>query len=362
MSPYDQRGNEPAVSTYARLAKLPLEIESYELEGLEREVSSDFVRLTTLVRLRGAGHEGVGEDVTYTALDHIAFRDAGRGLRLAGSYDLESFSRLVERLELWSVPPEIEASSLYRRWAFESAALDLALRQADRSLPEALRREARPLTFVVSLRLGDPPSTEPLLRRLDPYPGLRFKLDATPDWDDRLIAELVETGAIDTIDFKGAYKGTSVDQPGDPDLYARVARAFPDAWLEDPDLNAETEPVLAEHRDRITWDVPVHSVADIEALPFRPRMVNLKPSRFGPLRELCAAYDFCDEEGIRAYGGGQFELGPGRGHIQALASLFHPDAPNDVAPGGYNDVTLPAGLPSSPLEPRLARTGFGWEE
>ncbi|MEJ7717983.1 MAG: hypothetical protein WKF31_08480 [Thermoleophilaceae bacterium] len=349
------------MSTYARLAELPLEIESYELEGLEREVSSDFVRLTTLIRLRGGGHEGVGEDVTYTALDQIGFQDAGRRLPLAGAYDIESFSRLVERLDLWSAPPEIEVSSLYRRWAFESAALDLALRQAGRSLPQALEREPGPLEFVVSLRLGDPASTEPLRRRLDASPGLRFKLDATPDWDDELIAALVETGAVDTVDFKGAYKGTSVDQPGDPDLYARVAAAFPDAWLEDPDLNPETEAALADHRDRITWDVPVHSVADVEAFPFRPRMVNLKPSRFGPLRELCAAYDHCAENGIRAYGGGQFELGPGRGQIQALASIFHPDAPNDVAPGGYNDVEPPAGLPSSPIEPRLAATGFGWE-
>ena len=348
------------MSTYARLAELPLEIESYELEGLEREVSSDFVRLTTLIRLRGGGHEGVGEDVTYTALDQIGFQDAGRRLPLAGAYDIESFSRLVERLDLWSAPPEIEVSSLYRRWAFESAALDLALRQAGRSLPQALEREPGPLEFVVSLRLGDPASTEPLRRRLDAYPGLRFKLDATPDWDDELIAALVETGAVDTVDFKGAYKGTSVDQPGDPDLYARVAAAFPDAWLEDPDLNPETAAALADHRDRITWDVPVHSVADIEAFPFRPRMVNLKPSRFGPLRELCAAYDYCVEHGIRAYGGGQFELGPGRGHIQYLASLFHPDTPNDVAPGGYNDPDPEAGLPGSPIPVAVAATGFRW--
>jgi hypothetical protein len=79
------------------------------------------------------------------------------------------------------------------------------------------------------------------------------------------------------------------------------------------------------------------------------------------LRKLCAAYDYCADNGIRAYGGGQFELGPGRGQVQALASIFHPDAPNDVAPGGFNDVEPPAGLPSSPIEPRLTAKGFGWE-
>ena len=42
------------------------------------------------------------------------------------------------------------------------------------------------------------------------------------------------------------------------------------------------------------------------------------------------------QEGIELYGGGQFELGVGRGQIQILAALFSADGPNDVAPGGYN--------------------------
>ena len=90
-------------------------------------------------------------------------------------------------------------------------------------------------------------------------------------------------------------------------------------------------------------------------------MVNVKPSRLGPLRSLFGAYEYCERNGIGMYGGGQFELGPGRGQIQLLASLFHPDNPNDVAPGGYNDVEPADGLPSSPLEPRPTPTGFRWD-
>ena len=56
------------------------------------------------------------------------------------------------------------------------------------------------------------------------------------------------------------------------------------------------------------------------------------------------------------------ELGPGRGQIQYLASLFSPDAPNDVAPGGFNDPAPAAGLATSPLPPSTARTGFRWDE
>ncbi|HLL86558.1 MAG TPA: hypothetical protein VK387_04530, partial [Thermoleophilaceae bacterium] len=113
------------MATYDLLADLPLEIESYALEGVERDVTSDFTRLTTVIRLRGGGEEGVGEDVTYEGLDHVALQDAGPHLPLAGRHTIESFSRLLDELDLWPAPPQREPSRDYRRWAFESAALDL---------------------------------------------------------------------------------------------------------------------------------------------------------------------------------------------------------------------------------------------
>jgi hypothetical protein len=112
----------------------------------------------------------------------------------------------------------------------------------------------------------------------------------------------------------------------------------------------------------VTWDAPIHSVQDIENAPWPPRSINIKPSRFGSVRRLFDAYDYCAAHDIAAYGGGQWELGPGRGHIQYLASLFHPDTPNDVAPGGYNAPEPPRGLPESPLEPTPAATGFRWSD
>jgi L-alanine-DL-glutamate epimerase-like enolase superfamily enzyme len=349
------------VATWDKLADLQLEIETYSLEGLEAEVSSDFTRLSTVIRLAGGGVDGVGEDVTYDALDHIALQDAGPVQPLAGEWTIESFSAHLDGLELFPSPPVRPPSIDYRRWAFESAALDLALRQAGKSLAVALGREPRPVTFVMSLRLGEPATIEPVRRRLESYPTLRFKLDPTNSWNEALVQELVETGAVDSVDLKGMYKGTPVDVEANPALYAMVAEAFPEAWIEDPDLSTpELRAALADAHDRITWDAPIHSVEDVEALEFPPKMVNIKPSRFGPLSRLFAAYDYCDERGIGAYGGGQFELGPGRGHIQYLASLFHPDTPNDVAPSLYNLHEPPPGLPVSPLEPQIEPTGFRW--
>lgn len=350
------------MATYDNVRDLPLEIESYELEGLEVQASPEFRRLTTVVHLRGGGHEGIGEDVTYSSEDQEALQAEGPTFPLAGSHTLDGFSNLVGRLALFPSGPGMPAFNDYRRWAFESAALDLALRQAGLSLAEAVGREASPVTFVVSLRLDEPATIDPIRRFLDRYPELRFKLDPTSDWTAPLVNALAETGAVDTLDFKGAYKGTPVDQAGDPLLYALVAQSFPSAWLEDPDLNEDTDPVLEPHRRRITWDAPIHSVADIVGLPFRPHTLNFKPSRFGSVERLFDGYDYCEENRMAVYGGGQWELGPGRGQIQYLASVFHPSTPNDVAPAAFNihRNDPPAGLPTSPLPAQPSEIGFRW--
>ena len=345
------------MSLYDQVRDLPLRVERYALDGLELQARPDFLRKTTVIRLHGAGEEGIGEDVTYEASEHDRLQDRGPDLPLAGEWTIDSFSQHLATLPLFDPPPDRDVYLDYRRWAYVSAALDLALRQGGVSLGGAVGREARPVQFVVSMSIGSPPLAERVHAWLAHYPTLRFKLDASSEWTDELIAELAATGAVDSVDFKGHYRGTTVETPPDADLYRRVAEALPDAWLEDPALTEETTPVLEPHRDRVTWDAVVHSVADIEELLWPPKTVNVKPSRFGSIERLFAAYDYCEEHGIGAYGGGQWELGPGRNQIQLLASLFHPGTPNDVAPRAYNLEPAP-GLPASPLVVAARETGF----
>ncbi len=353
------------MSLYERVAELPIAVSSYELEARDRQFG-DFTRGSTVIHLRGDGQEGIGEDVVYTVLDHIAHRDAGPVHDFSGPSTLGELCDLIGELDLFpGAPPEYEASRHYRRWAYESAALDLALRQGGLTLHEAVGRDPSPVRFVCSTRLSgfdedDPSTTEPIRKRLAKHPDLRFKLDPENDWTPELIAEIKELAGVDVLDLKGLYRGTPVDVETDPELYRAVAEAFPDAYLEDPDLNDETREVLAPHDDRITWDANLHSLADVEANA--RRAINSKPSRFGSLRELFAVYDYCEREAIAIYGGGQGELACGRGQIQYLASLFHPDTPNDTAPSGYNDPAVPDGLPDSPLEPQPSETGFRWGE
>ena len=345
------------MALYDAVRDLQLEIEDVDFELAELAISPEFTRKTTVVRLRDGVHEqgaevvGAGEDVTYDAAEHAPHRLPR--LDLAGTWTLETLSARLDEEDLFpGGEPSQAAYRDYRRWAFESAALDLALRQAGLSLGEAVGREPRPLTFVSSTRMIPPDGW------LDLYPRLRFKLDPTPDWTDELVAALAAGDNVDVVDLKGAYQGTVVDNPPNAELYRRVAEGFPDAWIEDPALIPDTDAVLEPYRERITWDAPIHGWADVEALPFPPRCLNSKPSRFGSLGRLLEFYDRCDEHGIALYGGGQFELSVGRGQIQLLAALFHPEGSNDVAPGGYNDPVPRPGLPVSPLDPRPDRIGF----
>jgi hypothetical protein len=355
------------VSDFDTLAGLPVRVESYELEGHDVEFSPEFTRGSTVIRLRGDGQEGIGEDVIYDVLDHIAHRDAGPVHDLSGPSTLGELCDRFGELDLFPGAPPIREPSLhYRRWAFESAALDLALRQNATSLHEALGRDPKPLNFICSTRLGGfgedaPPSdTEPIRKRLAKHPDLRFKLDPENDWTPELIAEIRDLAGVDVLDLKGLYRGTPVDVETDPELYAAVAATFPEAYLEDPDISDQTRPVLEPYDDRITWDANLHSLADVKENA--RKAINSKPSRFGSLAEIFSIYEYCAENSITIYSGGQGEVACGRGQVQYLASLFHPDTPNDCAPSGYNDPAVPDGLPDSPLEPAPSDTGFRWGE
>lgn len=348
------------MSSYEKIVDLPVVIDSCSLDLIEHDVSGEWIRCCTVIRLSGAGEAGLGEDPVYSERDQRLFQESGPSLPLAGHYTLGDFSAHLEGLELFAQEPEYPGSEHYRRWAFESAALDLALRQADTTLVDALELTAWPVQFVVSMSMSDASNLERFRQIRDEHPEMGFKLDAGPAWDETLIAELAGTGAIEVIDFKGMYEGTPVDQLPDPELYSRVAEAFPNVLLEDPRITEETRRALEAHMDRVTWDAPIHSVADIEALETPPRVINFKPSRFGTLERLFDGYDYCRKKEIAIYGGGQFELGIGRGQIQYLASLFHPNAANDVAPADYNIYEDTRTLPDSPLAASPSAKGFRW--
>jgi hypothetical protein len=327
------------MSLWEAVAGLTVRIDGYSLQRRESATPSGWTRVTTTVVLEGEGETGEGEDVTYGADDHD---HVPKELMLAGTRSLEDLSLHLDELELWTGDPDNHTGQDHRRWAFESAILDLALRQNELGLGDALGREERPVRFVVSTRL-DPE------RWLEVAPGLEFKLDAEEDWDRPLLGRLRELGRVRVVDLKAYYRGTSVDLAPDPELYRALVEELPGVIIEDAWLEDGLREALAGGEDRLSFDAPVHSLSDLDGLPLEPRWLNIKPSRFGTVRGLFETIEACEERGIKLYGGGQYELGPGRPQIQRLASVFYPDGPNDVAPSAYNEGEPRVGLPQSPL-------------
>src|SRR3954469_23684576 len=258
---------ETTQSLWPRIAELPLVVEACEYDRLHATFAQEFERFTTHVRLIGGGTDGLGEDVSVFREDGTALHETRPHLPLEGTWTLAGFCDHVATLELWPEPPEHDLALNFRNWAFESAALDLALRQAGRALHEVLGLEPRPVRFVNSLGLGEQPSIEPLRRRIARSPGVRFKLDAEPAWSRTLIDEVAAAGAVDTIDFKGRYGMEVKDPEALGVLYDRVLAAFPDAYLEDPHDLPEIARRLGDHVERVSYDSPLRSARDIWAAP-----------------------------------------------------------------------------------------------
>lgn len=97
-----------------------------------------------------------------------------------------------------------------------------------------------------------------------------------------------------------------------------VVDAGPGLGLDEPVLDL----LFDGQEHRVTWDYPITSVESIEQLPFEPERLNIKPSRFSTVESVLDTIEYCLEQDIQMYGGGQTELSVGREHIHALASLF----------------------------------------
>src|SRR5947209_10658792 len=192
---------------------LPVTIEHRTVTHLTR-----FGRTTAIVHLEGLGEHGYGEEVTFQAADLLP-AGARTPWRYSGAFD--GFA-----LGLFERAPEYDVVRHYRRWAFEAAALDLALRQAGLRFDEMVGRTPAPVEFVVSNGLPA---------------GARLKIDAT---------ELRPGLPVDVIDFKGL---------GDRAAVERALELYPDALLEDPQVVVPGA--------RISWDTRITSAAEVPRLP-----------------------------------------------------------------------------------------------
>ena len=309
---------------WSALGPLEAEVERYDLEPQEL-ATPGFVRHSTTVVVAGAGATGRGEDVSYSPDDQEAHRRLVP-LPLRGRRTLAEWSALLDEQDLFPEDTVQHAARDYRRWAYESALLDLALGQAGAALGEVVGRPYSPVRFVVSSNL------DPALW-LELYPDVELKVDAGAEWGRAEFERLAAAGVVRVVDIKGQY---GADYPqGERDeagLVAMAAEILPDVIIEDPRPSRTCSRRSRPRRGGSRSTRRCTSVADLGNLP-PIRHLNVKPSRFGTVERLCACLDHCLLEGIEMYAGGQYELGVGRAQIQAVASLFYPGWPERLRTG-----------------------------
>ena len=243
---------------------LPIAIESSSFEALVPTGPTgreDFS--TTQLRLRGRGEEGIGEQV--------GLADAQESLRasdfpLIGTWaTLEEFLAHLDAIEMWPEPPEYELQRSWRRWTFESAAVDLALRQSSTGLPEVLARTPRPVRFVNSFGLGDPPDADKVAAGRAMHPTVGFKLDVVPSWTQGIMDRIAAVEGVTTIDFKGQYGLEVADDAALVAMYERTLATFDEVVFEDPHDLPAILALLTPIADRVSYDAPITSVESLDA-------------------------------------------------------------------------------------------------
>ena len=245
------------MSTYDAVKDLPLEIEGYELEPLEREVARGFTLRRTVVVLRGGGEEGRGEEVDYDPDAQQRFQARRGELPFAGRHTLDSFSRPPVGAD--RVPPlGVRVGGARPRAA------------AGRALA---RRGARARGAAAPLRRLDPRSRTSRAGSRS-TPSCTSSSTPTATGRDETVATLAGRGRRRHRRLQGHLPRASSARRRIPSCTRASPRRSRRRGSRIPALTPETLAALEPHRDRITWDAAIHEWSDVEALPFRPRCLN----------------------------------------------------------------------------------------
>ena len=356
------------VSVYDRLAELPIEIESYELEDRDREYG-DFTRPSTIVHLRGGGQEGVGEDVVYDVLDHIAHRDAGPVLDLTGPGTLGELCELLGELDLFpGAPPDARALAPLPPLGVRVGRA--GPRAAPGRAPAARGGGARP--EAADLRLLDPAGRDRRGRaavddRAGPQAARQVPDAALQARPRERLGRRADRGAE-------ADRGRSTCSTSRACTRARRSTSTPTrSCTGGSPTHSRTPtsrtPTSTRRRRRcwsrtptaITWDAPLHSLADV--VERNSKAINSKPSRFGSLRELIVRLRALRARGdrdLRRRAGR--DQGPAAGRSSTWPRCSTPTPPTMSPPPATTIPRSPTGFPRARWTRCRSQTGFRWGE
>src|SRR5690349_24602523 len=124
-------------SLWSRVAGLALVIEECEYERLHCVLAHEFERITTQVRLVGAGVDGLGEDVSVFREDGTTLHEARPPLPLAGEWTLPGFSEQLAPHAPRSRPPQALPAARYSRRDLQQTADEIRNCQSSPSRHDA---------------------------------------------------------------------------------------------------------------------------------------------------------------------------------------------------------------------------------
>ena len=335
------------------LADLPLVVEELGYGRLDPGPGFGEAHSTRLVRLTGAGHEGLGEDITlFFEPEGPTWRSpaSGRSARSARTSTRSSSGRASEpEFATWSAASATGATSP-RRWTSRSR------RRAGRCT-RCSAASRGPSSYVNSFGIGDPDVGRRCCAGSSATPGCASS--STPTWlDPRRRRRARRHRRRPRRRLQGPLRARGRGSGRAARAVRARARGLPEALSRTARPARGHRAARAARRPRLLRRADPHRRRPRRgARPGADVQHQAEPGRVAA-RAVRALRRRASERGLAMYGGGMGELGVARGQIQLLAAMFSPDAPNDIAPPGFNALEPAAGLPPSPLAPDPAPVGF----
>lgn len=251
--------------------------------------------------------------------------------------------------------------------SLESAIWDLYCKQQNLSLSAALGGTRQEIVGGVSI--GIEPSIEHVLDNVERFLGegyQKIKVKIKPGFDVALIAAIRERFGEKVLlmaDANSAYSLQDIAIFKELDQFKLLMIEQPlahDDIIDHAKLQAQLQTPICLDESIVTLDDARHAI-ELKSC----RTINIKIGRVGGLARAKQIHDLCAQHDIPVWCGGMFEMGVGRAHNIAIASLPNFSIPGDTSPSSRHwceDIVEPALEFSSKGHFAVPESaGFGYE-
>ncbi|HBZ82137.1 MULTISPECIES: o-succinylbenzoate synthase [Brevibacillus] len=319
-----------------------MKIERVDLQRIKIPLTAPFVtsmglethKECILVRAYSGNHVGFGESV---AMDVPVYNeeDVDTVWYMLEKYLIpQLFTRDIEHPDQVSEIFSWMRRNQMAKSALEGAVWDLYAKMNGLSLSQALGGTRT--TIDVGVSIGIEPTIEKLLERVDGFirDGYKkIKVKIKPGFDVEPMRAIRHTFGPDVplmADANSAYTLADIDMLKQLDEFGLIMIEQP---LGHDDI-IDHATLQRELKTPICLDESIHTVEDArKAIELGScRIINIKIGRVGGLTDAKKLHDLCAAKGVPVWCGGMQEVGIGRAHNIAIASLSNFTIPGDTSP------------------------------